>query len=267
MAVWRLLELAMDNAFSNMAIDETILQAVIEGKAPNTLRLYGWRPSAVSIGRFQSIRNEVNLRACETFGVDVVRRISGGGAVYHDSEGEITYSVAVKKTDLGTTDVAEAYKRICDGVITAARELGVDAEYNQGNVKQCPNITVKSRKVSGSAQAHRKGVILQHGTLLLEVDLEKMFSFLKVPWKDKPIDVVSIAERKITSVVGERGRSLPEKLASRALIEGFETALEAEFQDGRLSDFERDLSRMLERCKYRTRTWTWQGKDLACPSS
>ena len=260
MAIWRLLELEKFNAFSNMAVDEAILQAVIVGKALNTLRLYRWWPSAVSIGRFQAVRREVNLGACATSGVDVVRRISGGGAVYHDSEGEVTYSVVVKKTDLGTSDVAEAYRSICNGVIEAAWDLGVDAEYSRGDVRQCPNVTIADRKVSGSAQAHRKGVILQHGTLLLDVDLKRMFTFLKVPWTDRRMDIISVAERRITSVAGEKGGSLPENLVHRALLKGFEKALDAEFSEGKLSDYELDLCKKLERDKYRTRMWTYEGK-------
>jgi lipoate-protein ligase A len=260
MVVWRLLEPETHNAFFNMAVDEAVLQAVIEEKASNTLRLYRWSPSAVTIGRFQSIQSEVNLEACETHGVDVVRRISGGGAVYHDSEDEVTYSVVVKKADLGTDDIAEAYRRICDGLIGAARNLGVDAEYNEGNIKQCPNIAVKERKVSGSAQAHKKGVILQHGTLLLNVELNEMFTFLKVPWADACVDLISIAGRKITSVAEETGRNVSGDLAYRALIEGFEEALCVKFVKGILSARELDLARRLEREKYSTRLWNFEGR-------
>ena len=99
-----------------MAIDEAILRARIAGKVPNTIRFYRWKPSAVSIGRFQSIQNEVNLDNCKQHGVDVVRRITGGGAVYHDSQGEITYSVVVKREDLGASDVTVAYNKICSGL-------------------------------------------------------------------------------------------------------------------------------------------------------
>ncbi len=260
MVVWRLLGPEKRDAFFNMAVDEAILQAVIEEKAPNTLRLYRWSPSAVSIGRFQNVHNEVNLEACETHGVDVVRRVSGGGAVYHDFEDEVTYSVAVKKVDLGTDDVAEAYRRICDGLIEAARNLSVNAEYNEGNVKQCPNITVRDRKVSGSAQAHKKGVILQHGTLLLNVDLKRMFTFLKVPWADACVDLMSIAGRKITSVAEETGRNVPVDLAYRALIEGFENALGVEFAKGKLSKYELDVAERLERERYSKRMWNLEGK-------
>ena len=96
MDTWRYLPLSTNNAALNMAIDEAILQARVADKVPNTLRFYRWQPSAVSIGRNQNPEDEVYLDAAKQLGVDVVRRPSGGGTVYHDFEGEVTYSVIAK---------------------------------------------------------------------------------------------------------------------------------------------------------------------------
>ena len=260
MSRWRLLKPEIQNAFVNMAVDGAVLQARIKEKTSNTLRFFRWHPSAVSIGRFQNIHNEINIENCRIHGVDMVRRISGGGAVYHDSEDEITYSVVVKQKDLGTNDVAEAYNLICNGLIEAAHILGVNAEYNRGNVKQCPNIIVEERKISGSAQAHKKGVILQHGTFLMNVDLEKMFTFLKVPWKDAGVDVVNIAKRKITSVAEELGNPIPIGQVLGALTKGFENALGIKFIEGNLTDYELNLTKRLEKEKFATREWNFEGK-------
>ena len=87
---WRLLPLETNNAFMNMAIDEAILTARVADKVPNSLRFYRWQPSAVSVGKNQNPQDEVYLDTCKALGVDVVRRISGGGTVYHDYEGEVT---------------------------------------------------------------------------------------------------------------------------------------------------------------------------------
>ena len=92
MTTWRLLKLKVNDAFANMAIDEAIVNARVEGLVSNTIRFYQWEPSAISIGRFQDVFNEVQVETCRRLGVDIVRRISGGGTVYHDVEGEITYS-------------------------------------------------------------------------------------------------------------------------------------------------------------------------------
>ena len=144
---WRLLKLETNNAFMNMAIDEAILQARITGKVPNTLRFFRWKPSAVSIGRFQEIQKEALIENCKKHGIDIVRRISGGGAVYHDYEGEITYSVTVATKDLGTEDIFTAYNLICNGLIEAIKILGINADFNLGDAKNCPNITVNGRKI------------------------------------------------------------------------------------------------------------------------
>lgn len=265
MPIWRLLEPETHNAFFNMAVDEAILQATIEGKAPNTLRLYRWFPSAVSIGRFQSVQDAVNLEACRLHGVDLIRRISGGGAVYHDFGGEVTYSVIAKKGDSGTDDVAESYRRICNGLIEAARNLGVNAQYSEGNVRQCPNVTVKERKISGSAQAHKKGAILQHGTFLLNADLKRMFTLLKVPWADANVDLVSIAKRRITSVAEELGRTPQIGLVYQALVEGFEKALDIRLEERKLSEYESELATRLEKNKFSTREWNFEGKTQPKP--
>src|SRR3989337_1298006 len=99
MTAWRLTKLEVNDAFTNMAVDEAIVNARIENHAPNTLRLYQWKPSAVSVGRFQDISNEVHADNCRQHGVNIVRRLTGGGTGYHDSQGEITYSLIAKEED------------------------------------------------------------------------------------------------------------------------------------------------------------------------
>ena len=124
MDTWRLLPLETNNAFMNMAIDEAILTARIAGKVPNTLRFYRWQPSAVSVGKNQKPEDDVYLDACKRLGVDVVRRISGGGTVHHDYEGEVTYSVTAKTADLGTADITTVYAKIYEAIKDALRLLG-----------------------------------------------------------------------------------------------------------------------------------------------
>ena len=260
MAYWRLLKPEMHSAYANMAIDEAILMARIEGKAPNALRFYGWHPSAVSIGRFQDITKEVNLENCKAYGVDVVRRISGGGAVYHDTEDEITYSVVMRRENNEAADVVKAYNHICYGLIEASRKLGINAEYYRRGSRQCPNITVRGRKISGSAQANRKGVILQHGTFLLRIDVDKMFSFLGTPSEKVRAKVVAIARRRLTSIVDELGDEVSKKRICEILVRGFEKALDVDVVEGSLTNHELDIAKKLEKEKFATRKWNLEGK-------
>jgi lipoate-protein ligase A len=260
MNAWRLLELEASNAFMNMATDEAILQAKIAGKVPNTLRFFRWLPSAVSIGRFQEVQKEVRVENCKKQGIDIVRRISGGGAVYHDYGGEITYSVTVGTEDLGTGDVFAAYNLICNGLIDAIKILGINADFNLGNPKNCPNVSINGKKISGSAQSHKRGVLLQHGTLLVDVDLKKMFTFLNVPWAKTCMEVVNVAEKKITSVKQELGSSISMTEAYEALVKGFGKALGIVLKKGELTSYEQKLAEKLCKEKYSTDEWNFDGK-------
>jgi lipoyltransferase/lipoate-protein ligase len=261
MAVWRLLKLETYNAFMNMAIDEAIMKARIENHVQDTLRFYYWKPSAVSIGRFQNIENEVQLDNCRKHSVDVVRRITGGGTVYHDAEDEITYSVVANKKDLKAPDITAVYTKIYAGLAEAVNILGLRAHFNKGNVKSCPNLMVNGKKISGSAQSHKKGVVLQHGTLLVDVDLKKMFTFLRVPWARTCMEVVGVAERKITSIKKELRSHVSLEEVKEALVKGFQKAFNMKLVRDELTFYEKELSEKLCKEKYATDDWNFHGRS------
>lgn len=261
MADWRLLKLETHNAFMNMAVDEAVLKARIENTVPNTVRFYRWKPSAVSIGKFQKIEEEVQLDNCRKHGVDVVRRISGGGTVYHDAEDEITYSVVANKKDLEAPDITTVYGKIYAALAEAVKILGLKADFNKGNLKTCPNLMIDGKKISGSAQSHKKGVALQHGTLLVDVDLEKMFTFLHVPWARTRMEVVNVARHKITSVKKELGREVPIEQVNEALMEGFQKALNVKLVWSELTLYERKLAEELCKEKYATDDWNFHSRN------
>lgn len=249
-----------------MATDEAILRSRMQSKTPNTVRFYKWNPSAVSIGRFQDIQNEVNLENCEKYGVDIVRRITGGGTVYHDSCNEITYSVVVGREDLDAENVTAAYNKICNGLTYALEILGVKADFNQGDPKNCPNIAINGRKISGSSQSFKGGIVLQHGTLLLSVDLEKMFTFLRVPWAKTCMEIVNVAERKITSLEKELGKEINVEQALAALAKGFQTALDMDLSEEALMPEEKETADRLRSEKFGNRDWTFLGTLTNKPS-
>ena len=258
MSHWRLLKLETRNAFMNMAIDEAVLKARIAGMVPNTLRFYRWKPSAVSVGLFQRVSDEVHVENCRRHGVDIVRRITGGGAVYHDYEGEITYSVVVSEKDVGSKDVISAYNMICRGLIEAAEILGVDADFSPGDPKKCPNITIDKRKLSGSAQYRKKGVLLQHGTFLVQTDLEKMFTFLRAPWAKSLEDVLRVARKKLTSIQQELKSSISTEETCQALNRGFHKALKTGLIKEDLTDYEMSVAKELCREKYASDDWNFK---------
>ena len=259
MGDWRLLGLEVYDAFMNMAVDEAILTARIEDRVPNTLRLYRWRPSAVSIGYFQDTEKEANLEACRNHGVDVVRRPTGGGAVYHAFEGEITYSIIANEEDLGLSDAVAGYQKLCGGIIYALDRLGVKADFSSGSPRECPNILVSGRKISGNAQLRRRGVLLQHGTVLVDLNLEEMFTFLRVPWAKNVGEVVKVMERKLTSLRQALNSALSFEAVSEALIQGFGKALQAQFNQGELTPREVETTEKLYG-KYRSDEWNLHRK-------
>ena len=260
MRTWRLLRLDVNDAFTNMAVDEALVTARIKDSVPSTLRLYRWKPSAVSVGRFQDVAKEVQVDNCRQRGIDIVRRITGGGTVYHDGQNEITYSVVARERDFGNTDVIQAYNRICGGIIEAAKMLGVKANFNPGDPRNCPNIAVNGKKISGSAQYHKSGVLLQHGTLLLDVDLESMFTFLRVPWARNISDVIYVAKDRITSIEKELDHHIDPEEAAEALIQGFRKTLSIEFQEETLTDTEQALASKLRDERYSIDAWNLNGR-------
>jgi lipoate-protein ligase A len=235
------------------------LNARIAGEVPNTLRFYRWQPSAVSVGRNQNPENEVYLDACKQLGVDVVRRISGGGAVYHDFEGEVTYSVVAKTSDLGTADITAVYMKVYKAITDALRLLGVPADFSSGDAKNCPNLTVNGKKISGSSQTITRGVVLQHGTILLSADLPKMFQLLKLK-NASCTQAADIAKRKITSIQTELGHKISPDTVANALAQGFKAILKIQLQEGKLTPAEEETAKKLYREKYSINAWNLSGK-------
>jgi len=247
------------NAAMNMAIDEAILNARVANQVPNTLRLYRWRPSAVSVGRNQNPQNEVYLDAAKQLGVDVVRRISGGGAVYHDFEGEVTYSAIARVSDLGTIDLTVIYNKIYCAINDGLRILGFLGDFSNGDARNCPNLTVKGKKISGSSQTITRGVVLQHGTVLVSVDLPRMFQILKL--RDLGCTVAAdIGKRKITSIQNELGHKVNANTVANALVNGFRAMLKIQLEEGELTVAEKENSDVLYKEKYLTKEWNFGEK-------
>jgi len=260
--VWRLLPFGARSAAWNMAVDEAVLQACIAKKVPNTLRFYCWMPSAVSIGRHENVDDKVYLSTAKRFGVDVVRRCSGGGSVYHDCEGEVTYSVVAKSSDLGGNgDVVSVYFKVYEAIADALRLLGVSADFSSGDAKNCPNLTVRGKKISGSSQTLSRGYVLQHGTLLQSVNLDKMFQLLKL--NDLScIQAADVGRQKITSLNDELGHRISLDTVANALKQGFKAILKIQLQEAPLTVFEETLADKLYKEKYSTPEWTLSGKHI-----
>ncbi len=250
---WRILLHGARSAFDNMAIDEAILRCVAAGDSLNTLRFYTWEPSAVSVGYFQGLEQEVDLEACQRVGVDVIRRLTGGGAVFHDRDGEITYSLALKANTPGIPqNVLESYGVLCRGLVLGLRRLGLEASFAPIN-----DILVNGRKISGNAQTRRFGGILQHGTLLCDVNPALMFSLLKVPDAKMRDKLIQAVEERVTSIRRELG-AVDRDAVTQSLSAGFAQALDIELLPGTLSAQEEALAQQIKAERYATHDWLFK---------
>ena len=246
---WRLLKTGFSNAFANMAIDRAILHANSEGLVPPTVRFYGWKPPAISIGYFQSLQEEVNLDACKKLGVDYVRRITGGGAVFH--EYELTYSIVIPEAHPKIPkNIMESYGKICGALIKGLKHIGIESEYAPIN-----DIVVNGKKISGNAQTRKRQTVLQHGTILLDVDFDKMFTLLRVPNEKIRDKMIADVKERVTSIKHILGKTLTFDNVAEAMKKGFEEEFFVELSDGELTEDEKGLAKRFEQEIFSSKEW------------
>lgn len=246
---WRLLKTGHNTAFTNMAIDEAVLIANSEGKAPPTIRFYGWMPPAISIGYFQSLEEEVDLTKCKELDVDYVRRITGGGAVFHDKE--LTYSLIIPESHPEISkNIMESYGRICGAIMKGLKNLGIESAYAPIN-----DIISNGKKISGNAQTRKARTVLQHGTILMDVDVEKMFSLLKVPNEKIRDKLISDVKQRVTSIRHILGNEISFENVEEAMKKGFEEEFNVELIEGTLNEEEKELAFNFEKEKFSAKDW------------
>jgi len=173
---WQILHEPPLTPAMHTALDEVLTTAVGEGLRQPTLRFWEWADPAVIIGSFQSVKNEVDMENCDRFGVEVVRRISGGGAMFVEPASAITYSLYAPGELVQGMSFADSYAFLDEWVLEALQSLGIDAEYKPLN-----DITSPQGKIGGAAQKRLgSGAILHHVTMSYDMDAEKMVQVLRI---------------------------------------------------------------------------------------
>lgn len=258
MQSWRLIKSPPSDGFTNMAVDEAIFASVAAGKSPPTLRFYTWTPPAVSVGYFQDSFTDIDISACREMGIDVVRRLTGGRAVLHDKE--LTYSVICPEGDpLFPDNILGTYKVISSCLVRGLNSLGIDASLAPSvkrRVKKSPSacftspshyeITVSGNKLVGSAQRRGDGAFIQHGSILMEFDRDRLEMVLPASGR---LD-------GITSIGEHLNIGLTELVPS--LIIGFEELLDITFSEGSLSDEETALCERYVEERYSRYDWNFR---------
>lgn len=271
---WRLLNYRPYSAFENMAIDEAIFQETVKNKKPPTLRFFGWHPAAVSIGYFQELKTEINFNQCQWSGVDIVRRITGGKAVYHHDE--VTYSLtAGSSAKIFPGNISGTYEKISLCLARGLSELGINAHLAEGeksaaskkkNGSSCcfsipsgNELLVDGRKICGSAQMRTHGGFLQHGSLLMTFDPVETAALILSSWASEPAEKLRRSVTAVNEVISSPVS--PERLCA-VLQKGFINELGIDLSEEPLTPAEKELSACLVE-KYESHAWNWQRKKEA----
>jgi len=218
MQTWRLLDLEYADARSNLALEEAVARQVGAGESPPTLRLWRNRRAAV-IGENQSANLELQLDACREFGVEVVRRFTGGGAVYHDL-GNVNYSICAPKPSPSSLDFTQTvFRPGLQCAVACLKTLGLDPTQVPVNT-----VIVHGRKISGGAAAARWGAVLYHGSILANTDLDIIWKILRRPQPPTAASAARLVQSTrlpVTSLKMELGREVAIDDVKRALKDAF----------------------------------------------
>ncbi len=267
MVSWRFLDTGHRDGAWNMAVDEALLLGVAAGSSPPTIRVFGWEPPTVSTGRSQDVAAELDLDACAGAGVGVVRRPTGGRAVFH--AGELTYAVAAPAgaPPLGSS-IMEDYRAIAEGLIEGLSILGVTADLatvatdprggEDGPSPPCfvsagrYEIVVAGRKLVGSAQRRSSGAVLQHGSLLTDDTHLGLADLLRVRDESQRETIRRSLRAKTTDLASALGHPVEFDVVARAMRLGFERAWKLNLAHGTLDGAESEAA---ERLATEYRTW------------
>jgi lipoate-protein ligase A len=275
---WRLILTNSAKGVWNMAVDEALLESVIQNESLPILRLYAWETPCVSLGYAQPV-SDINLIGLKERGWDIVRRPTGGRAVLHADE--LTYSVIGPKNEPHLAGgIVDSYLVISKALLEGLQTLGVDAnadakydylENNSGLLKQTSNqkkmdpvcfevpsnyeITVNGKKLVGSAQARKRGGVLQHGTIPLDGDISRILQILKFEDSGSKENAKEKLFAHATTLEGVLGYKVSWNVAAETLEEAFGKVLNISFIHSELTEKENERADQLVKEKYANNTW------------
>lgn len=271
---WNFINTGSKDPYYNMAMDEALLNFVSRGEIDPVIRFYTWNPATLSIGYFQRLQKEIDIDKVKEKGFGLVRRQTGGRGVLHDKE--LTYSVIVPESHPNMpSTVTEAYRVISQGLLEGFKNLGFDTYFavpktaeERQKLKQprssvcfdAPSwyeLVVEGRKIAGSAQTRQKGVILQHGSILQDIDIDELFDMfiyknerlklkMKEAFVEKAVAINDISDEHITISQMEE-----------AFEKGFKKGLNIELKPLELTEAQlAEVEELTE--KYRSDEWMFR---------
>ncbi|WP_344759094.1 biotin/lipoate A/B protein ligase family protein, partial [Luteimonas lutimaris] len=216
-------------------------------RRPPTLRIWEWASSAVVMGRFQSLRNEVDAEAAGRHGIEVVRRVSGGGAMFIEPGNTITYSIVAPLTLVDGMTFEQAYAFMDQWTIEALGTLGIRAWYQPLN-----DITSSAGKIAGAAQARRGGAVLHHVTMAYDIDAVRMLEVLRVGREKLSDKGTTSAQKRVDPLRSQTG--LPRDAVIERMVETFRDRHGLQPDTLRADELAR--AQALARDKFATPEWT-----------
>jgi lipoate-protein ligase A len=235
-ASFRIIDTGVREGRANIAFDAALIEARQEGLVPDTIRFLRFPPTAL-IGRHQDLSREVDLDYCDAHDIGLVRRITGGGAIYLD-ESQLGWELVFERKALGVATLPEVTEKICTAVAAGLTEFGIEASFRPRN-----DIEVGGRKISGTGGFYDGDVLIYQGTVLVDLDPERMVSALRVPdskLAKRALD--SAAERIVTlrQLLGAEAPSLED--LQEALVRGLRNGLGIDAEWGQITPEEERLA-------------------------
>lgn len=244
---WQLIHEGPQSPALHMALDEAITDEVAAGRRAPTLRVWEWASSAVVIGRFQSLRNEVDPEGAQRQCIEVVRRITGGGAMFIEPGNTITYSLSAPESLVQGMSFEQSYAFMDAWVLEALRSLGIDAWYQPLN-----DIASKAGKIAGAAQMRRGKAVLHHVTMAYDIDSTKMLEVLRIGREKLSDKATQSANKRVDPLRTQTGLAREDVIAR--MIETFRNA--HGLQASAVQPHELARAQQLVEEKFGTPAWT-----------
>jgi lipoate-protein ligase A len=236
METWGLLDTGPRSAAENMAMDEALLEWKAAERIPHTLRFLQFSNPTVLVGHHQSVEEEVRLDYCRAHGIDINRRLTGGGALYW-GRNELGWEIYISKEDPRIpSKIEELYRKMGEGAATGLRHLGVRAHFRPRN-----DIEIQGRKISGTGGTELSGAILFQGTLLIDFDVNEMLRALRIPTEKLQDKEIESVKERVTCLKLELGKTLPIQTIKAAIIKGFGETFRVTFDPKPLTSEEQNL--------------------------
>jgi lipoate-protein ligase A len=247
---WQIIHGQSERPQLQMALDQVLAEEVGAGRRGPTLRIWEWDQPAVVIGSFQSVKNEVDLENAQKYGFSVVRRISGGGAMFMEAGSVVTYSIYAPSDLVQGMSFADSYAFLDEWVIIALKSLGIDAFYQPLN-----DITSAKGKIGGAAQKRLgAGAVLHHATMSYDMDGDRMVEVLRIGREKMSDKGTKSANKRVDPLRSQTGLSREEIIAS--MIETF-TRLYGS-TPGDITPEERAKAEQLVTEKFGTEEWLYR---------